>query len=509
MAISFVNKGTSSPVASGNLSPTNPASLAVDDILLCLIGAHDNVVCTMPAGWTRVTGFGVNNTTAVRLDLFWKRVTSTSESGATVTVTHAAGDAAVAVIVAYRGCTTSTTPTESGATTSSAGANATITAPSITPSAANHMLVCVGAVGDDGANTVFSGTDPTMSERHDELTALGLDASINLCDGIRTASSASGARTCTNGRSAVNVGGSVFLIASAAGGDVTVGLTGVSATGAIGTLAVALAIGLSGLAATGAVGTHAPQNAVPITTVVATSAVGSVTASGGDATVALTGVSATGSVGSVASGSSPPLTGVSATSSVGTVGPGASVGVSGVSGTSAVGTVSPSTTLALSGVAASGSVGTVTRGTTVALSGVAATGAVGSVTPSGGDGPLTLAGTQGTGAAGSVSPSITIALSGVSATGAAGSFAPARTLSLTGQSATGAVGTVTVSAAPIVLFQAAYRLWVRVVGGARSIQPAAGRRTLSASVRRTSMGHSSQRHLSSASGVRTLGPATL
>jgi hypothetical protein len=349
MAVTFVNKGTSSPVASGNMTPTNPATLAVDDILLCLIGQHDNVVCTMPAGWTRVTGFGVNNTTAVRLDLFWRRVTSTGESGASVTVTRAAGDSGLAVIAAYRGCTNSATPTEAGATTASSGLSTTITAPSITPSAANHMLVCVGAVGDDGANTVFSGTDPVMTERHDELTALGLDASINICDGVRTASTASGARTCTNGRSAVNIGGSVFLIAStAAGGDVTVGLTGVSATGAIGTLGVALAIGLSGLAATGAAGSATHTATVPISGVSATASPGALSPS---TTLVLSGASGTGAVGSVFTSGDLTLaiTGVSATGSVGTVGPSTSPPLSGVTATGSAGTLAPTTTRALSG----------------------------------------------------------------------------------------------------------------------------------------------------------------
>jgi len=63
--------------------------------------------------------------------------------------------------------------------------------------------------------------------------------------------------------------------------DVTVALTGVSGTGGLGTLAVALAIGLSGLAGTGGVGTALPQTTVAITGSAATGSVGTVTESHG------------------------------------------------------------------------------------------------------------------------------------------------------------------------------------------------------------------------------------
>jgi len=108
-----------------------------------------------------------------------------------------------------------------------------------------------------------------------------------------------------------------------ASSDVTIALTGVAASAAVGLVGVALAVALTGNAATGAVGTVTPSIGVvaSLTGVAATSAVGTL---GDTHTIALTGPSATGAVGTVSPSISGPLTlpitGVSATGAVGTLG---------------------------------------------------------------------------------------------------------------------------------------------------------------------------------------------
>lgn len=105
--------------------------------------------------------------------------------------------------------------------------------------------------------------------------------------------------------------------------DVTVALTGVAASAAVGLVGVALAVALTGSAVTGAVGTVTPSIGVvaSLTGIAATGAVGTL----GDAhTIALTGNAAIGGVGTVTPSTSGPLTlpitGVSAIGSVGTLG---------------------------------------------------------------------------------------------------------------------------------------------------------------------------------------------
>lgn len=129
--------------------------------------------------------------------------------------------------------------------------------------------------------------------------------------------------------------------------NVTVGITGVAGTGAVGSVIVATTVPATGNAGTASVGTVAPAT-----------------------TVAVTGSGATGAVGSVV--------------------PSTAVATTGVAGTSAVGALAPSTTVAATGVGATGAVGTVTASgsagnVTVAITGVSATGSVGNVAASGGD----------------------------------------------------------------------------------------------------------------------------
>lgn len=102
------------------------------------------------------------------------------------------------------------------------------------------------------------------------------------------------------------------------------------------------------------------------------------TAVNGNNQIALTGVAATGSVGTVTASVNPATTtGVAATGSVGTITPNPMGVITGVSATGAVGTVTITSSVA--GVFATGAVGTVTPSiATHTLTGVFCTGAVGS-----------------------------------------------------------------------------------------------------------------------------------
>lgn len=208
----------------------------------------------------------------------------------------------------------------------------------------------------------------------------------------------------------------------------TLALTGVSATGSVGSVAAAVQAALSAVSATGAPGTLVPA-----------------------ASLALSGVSGSGSVGSVVGALSAPLTAVTGTGSVGSVNPASSVPLTAVSATGSVGTVTASTglTLALTGVSATGSVGTLSTDLQAPLTAVSATGSVGAVTPVTGL-TLALTGVSATGSVGTVSPSSSVAVSGDTATGSVGTViagTPDLTLALTGVSATGSVGTVRVQGA--------------------------------------------------------------
>lgn len=265
------------------------------------------------------------------------------------------------------------------------------------------------------------------------------------------------------------------------GGDVTVAITGVSATGAAGSVVPSTTVPVTGVAGTSAVGTVAPGTSVPVTGVAGTSAVGSIVPS---TTVALTGVAGTSAAGTVVPSTTVPVTGLAGTAAVGSVTPATTVGLTGVQATGAVGSVvgfadtfdsrtaavpfllrgpgkvapalgprrdpltwtesapTNNVTVAISGVSASASAGNVTPSTTVPVTGTAATSSVGTVAPAT---AVPVTGVVGAGAAGTVTPGASVAASGVAGTAASGTVAPSTTVGATGVSATTAVGTVTVS----------------------------------------------------------------
>ena len=119
-------------------------------------------------------------------------------------------------------------------------------------------------------------------------------------------------------------------------------------------------------------------DSLPITGNDATGSPGSVGV--GARTVALTGVQATGAVGTQTPSEDTALTGNAATGAVGTVTPSTTIALTGVQATGQVGTEGDGLTIALTGVQATGQVGTVSHGgVSFELTGVEATGTAGNV----------------------------------------------------------------------------------------------------------------------------------
>ncbi len=187
----------------------------------------------------------------------------------------------------------------------------------------------------------------------------------------------------------------VWAIEEISASGVSVSLTGVQATGQVGSLAPTggALISLTGVQATGQVGTLTIETAsgvnVSLTGVQATGQVGNLIAAGG-AIISITGVQATGQVGTLtietAGGVNVSLTGVQATGQVGSlVATGGAIAIpGGVSALGVVGNLSTrlDTIVNLLGVSAEGLVGAldITGGANVSITGVQATGQVGTLT---------------------------------------------------------------------------------------------------------------------------------
>lgn len=191
-------------------------------------------------------------------------------------------------------------------------------------------------------------------------------------------------------------------------------------------------------------------------------------AAGGDVTVALTGQASTASAGSVVPSSTVATLGQAATASSGTVNPNAAVATSGQAASASAGTLAPTSSKALSGSAATVDAGTTVVSSAVPLSGQAVAASAGTITYAA-DGNVTVAlsgaavtasagallhsrsvgisGSATTASAGTAVPGIGIPASGSQVSTAAGTLALGIAVPLSGQANTASAGTVTYSTA--------------------------------------------------------------
>ncbi|HKU64436.1 MAG TPA: LamG domain-containing protein [Rhizomicrobium sp.] len=172
---------------------------------------------------------------------------------------------------------------------------------------------------------------------------------------------------------------------------------------------------------------------------------------GSDVTIALTGISATASPGSIVKTSlfTVPLIGIGASAAAGTLGKSSLItrGISGAAATVAAGSIAPVRSFGITGIAATASPGSIVKTSlfTVPLTGIGATAAAGSVAYSAGsDLSLSITGNSASVAAGTLGKAslIAIGLSGAAAAAAAGSIATVRSVGIIGAAGTVSPGSI-------------------------------------------------------------------
>lgn len=211
MAITFTVAGTVASAASGNITPTLPAGFQADDIFVMVVYTSNNTAPTFPGDWT--TKLGTNNGATQRVTVAWARATGGSGNPL---VTHSAGFI-IARIAGFRGVTTSGDPFDAAAAQANAS-SATITAPDITTTHTNDMvLFCGGWFAGTGGASGYSGTNPTFTEAIDNLIS-GEDQNICLAYGIKSDAAAVGSRTATI-TAGINVGALLSLFEGGGGTD--------------------------------------------------------------------------------------------------------------------------------------------------------------------------------------------------------------------------------------------------------------------------------------------------
>ena len=214
----------------------------------------------------------------------------------------------------------------------------------------------------------------------------------------------------------------IWVPVSAAGGDVTVALSGQAVTASAGTLAPTASLALSGQAVTASAGTLTASQALSGQAVTASAGTAAPTL-----TIALTGQAVTASAGTVTYNASGNITlalsGQAVTASAGTLVPSRTVAQTGQAVTASAGTVAPGLSKTAAGEQITTSAGTLTLGIVVPLSGQAVIASAGAVTYN-------------------ASGATTVALTGSAVTVSAGAVIGSRTVALTGSAVAATAGTV-------------------------------------------------------------------
>ena len=393
-----------------------PSGIVSGNLLLLFIDTNTATTVTGPSGWTELWA----QSSGPYLRRGYYRQADGTEG---TTVTFSTSVASQSVHISYRisGAENPSTQVPEAAVLGAGGSGTTIDPPSLTPTGgAKDYLWIAGA----SHNSASSGAVNAAPTNYSSLLTSTVATLVGNGTAQRNLNAAS-ENPDTVGISA-SVGrrlGFTVAVHPAAGNDINVALTGMSATTAIGTLSVAVAIALSGIFST-------------------------VSAGNVTATQILSGISSAISVGSLTPDRSIVLTGISSTASVGIVAPNREIGLSGVAATATVGTVVADRAITPTGISATGATGTIVADRTIPLAGIFATGEVGTVTASqGNDLNLALTGIAQTGTVGTLVPDRTVALTGLSATGVVGTISVNTALGLTGLSNAGAVGTIAINTA--------------------------------------------------------------
>jgi RHS repeat-associated protein len=190
----------SAPITS--IVVTKPAGVTTNDVLLAAINVDQTPTITPPAGWTLVRS-DVNGTIQT-LAIYWRAAGGSEPASYTFTF-GAAVNAATAGIVAYSGVDTTTPIDVSGGQANTASTS--VTAPSVTTTVANAMVVGFFGLDNDATFTPPSG----MTERWDLDVQGTNDEASEAADVVKATAGATGTKVATATVSDTSIGQLIAL----------------------------------------------------------------------------------------------------------------------------------------------------------------------------------------------------------------------------------------------------------------------------------------------------------
>jgi hypothetical protein len=167
--IAYRAAGAVLSAASGNITPGLPAGWQANDLHILIVEQRDNVVSTVPAGWTLLNA--ANSGASHRASLWWKLAIAGDTAPL---ITHAAGNTIIAQIIGFSGVNT-ITPFDVANSFTVSAADKTVEAAAITTVTANAMLVFTLHIAD---NHTTSTVPAGWASAFHNFTALGNDAAI-------------------------------------------------------------------------------------------------------------------------------------------------------------------------------------------------------------------------------------------------------------------------------------------------------------------------------------------
>ncbi len=151
MTIAFRAGSTVNNTSSSSAVLNKPAGTADGDVLIVAIAYNTGMTISPPAGWTHL--YGQSSAQAQKMDTYYKVAAS---EGASWTWTFTGGPGGNSgVVVGYSGC--NATPVDTSAQgTDATNPTTSLIAPTVTPTKATDMLVCL-------VNSVSGASSPTFT----------------------------------------------------------------------------------------------------------------------------------------------------------------------------------------------------------------------------------------------------------------------------------------------------------------------------------------------------------
>lgn len=233
MAWGIPKIGALAEVASGGLTLTEPAGIAVSDLMIACIAYRSNVPFDDVVGWGSLQE-SIGDTDATNgIASGAMFIAVRGASAPTLVFSRTGGNVARGCIIAYSGGHASA-PFDTSSSNTLAIGSATVTTGSITTAEAGELIVAMTAAGDTLNVSAFdAATDPatasgatdttnapsngTWRERVDSSTGTGADTGLGIADAIRATAGATGTIQATVGASARHVMiAAAFKLAAAA-----------------------------------------------------------------------------------------------------------------------------------------------------------------------------------------------------------------------------------------------------------------------------------------------------